>query len=139
MYYIKYIMNNYFIKIISYCYYFSLVILLILYLYPGSLLGYFMYENLNRQPNIIKNPIGTSINHFFYFFYLSIIALVCNINRTHFFSNLYFILILSILLEISHLIIPKRGFELYDLLANVLGVLVVIILHEIFKWLRKQL
>ena len=59
-------MKNTILKLLEYVYYFSLIILLILYLYPGSLLGYFLYGNLEQQPNLIPNPIGTSINHFFF-------------------------------------------------------------------------
>ena len=37
---------------------------------------YFVYDDLGRQPNLISNPAGTSINHFAYFIYLSIIGLL---------------------------------------------------------------
>ena len=33
---------------------------------------YLLYGDLSKQPSFINNPIGTSINHFFYFFYLAI-------------------------------------------------------------------
>ena len=56
-------------KLIEYTYYFSLIALFILYLFPGSILGYFFYGDLTHQPNIIENPIGTSINHLFFFTY----------------------------------------------------------------------
>ena len=63
MYYIKSIMKNTIFKLTECVYYFSLLVLLILYLFPGSLIGYFLYGNLGQQPNLITNPIGTSINH----------------------------------------------------------------------------
>ena len=50
--------------------------IIILYLYPGSLIGYFLYGNLEQQPNLIPNPIGTSINHFIFFSYITILALI---------------------------------------------------------------
>ena len=56
-------MKNTIFKLTEYVYYFSLIVLLILYLFPGSLIGYFLYDNLGQQPNLITNPIGTSINH----------------------------------------------------------------------------
>ena len=56
-------MKNTILKLLEYVYYFSLVILFIIYLFPGSLIGYFLYGNLGKQPNLIPNPIGTSINH----------------------------------------------------------------------------
>ena len=60
-------MKNTIFKLTEYVYYFSLLVLLILYLFPGSLIGYFLYSNLGQQPNLINNPIGTSINHLFFF------------------------------------------------------------------------
>ena len=74
MYYIKLVMKNIIFKLLEYIYYFSLVILFVLYLFPGSLIGYFLYGNLGQQPNVIPNPIGTSINHFIYFSYITILA-----------------------------------------------------------------
>ena len=67
-------MKNIIFKLLEYIYYFSLVILFVLYLFPGSLIGYFLYGNLGQQPNLIPNPIGTSINHFIYFSYITILA-----------------------------------------------------------------
>ena len=52
---------DYKIRIVRYLYNFSLTGLLILYLFPGSLIGYFLYGDLGKQPDIIPNPIGTSI------------------------------------------------------------------------------
>ena len=42
--------------------------------------------------------------------------------------------LISITLELSHLIIPNRGFELSDLFGNIIGVLVVIIVYKIRKY-----
>ena len=60
-------MKNTIFKLTEYVYYFSLLVLLILYLFPGSLIGYFLYGNLGQQPDLITNPIGTSINHLIFF------------------------------------------------------------------------
>jgi len=124
-------MKNNVLKLIKYLYYFSLITLLILYLFPGSLIGYLLYGDLGKQPNIIDNPIGTSINHFFYFMYLTALAVICNSKEDKFFTNFYFIFSLSIFFEASHYIIPNRAFEFYDLLANMAGVLVVFLLKKI--------
>ena len=66
-------MKNIFFSTSKYLFYFSFIFLLILYLFPGSLIGYFLYGNLGKQPDFISNPIGTSINHILFFFYLSIL------------------------------------------------------------------
>ena len=63
-------MKNNVLKMIKYLYYFSLIVLLILYLFPGSLIGYLLYGDFGKQPDLIPNPIGTSINHALAFLYL---------------------------------------------------------------------
>ena len=136
MYYIKLIMKNTILKLLEYVYYFSLIILLILYLYPGSLVGYFLYGNLEQQPNLIPNPIGTSINHFIFFSYITILALIVRSKAINIFTDYKFILLISFILEIFHFIIPNRAFEFYDLTANVLGVLIIIFLERLRKWLN---
>ena len=75
---------DYKIRIIRYLYYFSLLGLLILYLFPGSLIGYFLYGDLGRQPDLIPNPLGSSINHALAFLYLTILGLVSYLNETSF-------------------------------------------------------
>ena len=69
-------MKNTIFKLTEYVYYFSLLVLLILYLFPGSLIGYFLYDNLGQQPNLIANPIGTSINHLIFFSYITVLAII---------------------------------------------------------------
>ena len=122
MYYIKTLMKNNIFKLLEYLYYFSLVSLFILYLFPGSLIGYFLYGNMTKQPDLIPNLIGTSINHLISFMYLSILALIVRVREKKFINSFLFLLIISIVLEILHLFIPNRAFEYYDLFANFIGV-----------------
>jgi hypothetical protein len=126
-------MKNNFFKLAEYLYYFSLVVLFILYLFPGSLIGYFLYGNLGQQPSIISNPIGTSINHLLFFIYLSTISLTSRLRNKKLINSFQFLFFISILLELLHLIIPNRAFEYYDLFANVLGVLLVFIIKKLIK------
>ena len=125
------------IRIVRYLYHLSLVGLLILYLFPGSLIGYFLYGDLGKQPDMIPNPMGTSINHALAFFYLTIIGLISYLNQTGFKKILIFLIMLSLFLELSHLIIPNRSFQSLDLFANLLGTLlsiVIIFLYKKFKY-----
>jgi len=115
-------MKNNIFKLLEYLYYFSLVILFILYLFPGSLIGYFLYGNLAQQPNLIPNPIGTSINHLISFLFLGFLAFTVRVKEKKFINSFQFLLFTSILLEILHLFIPNRAFEYYDLFANCIGV-----------------
>ena len=126
-------MKNTILKLLEYIYYFSLVILFIIYLFPGSLIGYFLYGNLGQQPNLIPNPIGTSINHLIFFSYITILALIIRPKVKNVFTDYKIILFISFILEILHFIIPNRAFEFYDLIANMLGVLIIIFIKRFVK------
>ena len=128
---------DYKIRIIRYLYYFSLLGLLILYLFPGSLIGYFLYGDLGRQPDLIPNPLGSSINHALAFLYLTILGLISYLNETSFRKVLIFLIALSLFSELSHLAIPNRSFQYLDIFANLLGTLaaiVIIFLYRKFKY-----
>ena len=131
-------MKNTIFKLTEYVYYFSLLVLLILYLFPGSLIGYFLYGNLGQQPNFITNPIGTSINHLIVFSYITVLAIIVRLRIKNIFTNYLFILFISCILETFHLIVPNRSFELNDLLANFTGVVIIILINSFIKW-RKHL
>ena len=121
-------------RIVHYLYYFSLTGLLILYLFPGSLIGWLIWEDFSRQPDFIPNPIGTSINHALAFFCLSILGLLSY--KTSFNQTAIFLLVLSIVLELSHLIIINRSFQSLDLFANLLGTLLAIVVIFFYKKLK---
>ena len=131
MYYIKFIMKNNIFKLIKYSYFLSLLVLIILYLFPGSLIGYLIYGDLGTQPKFINNPIGTSINHFFYFLFLSTLSLIDRLQNQKLINSFRFLFFISILSELLHYFIPNRAFEFYDLLANCTGVMVVFILYNL--------
>ena len=136
MYYIKSKMKNIIFKLLEYSYYFSLIILFVLYLFPGSLIGYFLYGNLSQQPDFISNPIGTSINHLIFFVYLSILGLTVRLRDKNFLNSFSFLFILSVMLELSHCLIPNRAFEYYDLFANSIGVVIAYLSIKIFLKLK---
>ena len=127
-------MKNNIFKLTKYVYYFSLLVLFILYLFPGSLIGYLLYGNLGQQPNLIDNPIGTSINHLIFFSYITVLAIIVRVRVKNIFNNYLFIIFISCLLEIFHLIVPNRAFELYDLIANFTGVVIILLINSFIKW-----
>ena len=131
-------MKNTIFKLTEYVYYFSLIVLLILYLFPGSLIGYLLYGNLGQQPNLISNPIGTSINHLIFFSYITSLAIIVRLRVKNIFTSFKIILFISVILEILHLIVPNRAFELYDLIANFTGVVIILLIDSIIKW-RKHI
>ena len=121
-------MKNTIFKLLGYSYYFSLLILFVLYLFPGSLIGYLLYGNLGQQPNLISNPIGTSINHLIFFFCLTSLGLVVRSKYQNFLNSFIFLFSISILLELAHWLIPNRAFEYYDLFANSMGIVTAYLL-----------
>ena len=129
-------MKNIFFSTTKYLFFFSFIILLILYLFPGSLIGYFLYGNLGKQPDFISNPIGTSINHLVFFFYLSILGFIFRSNQRKFINSFSFLFLISIILELLHYSIPNRAFELNDLYANSLGVMLAFLMFKFFKKLQ---
>ena len=132
-------MKNNFLKLIKYLYYFSLIALFILYLFPGSLIGYLLYGDLSRQPYFIDNPFGTSINHALAFLYLSILGLISHLRDKSFNQTTIFLISLSIILELSHYFTPNRSFEFLDLFANLLGTLLAIFIIIFYKKYKKIL
>ena len=129
-------MKNTIFSTLKYLFYFSFIILLILYLFPGSLIGYFLYGNLGQQPDIISNPIGTSINHLVFFFYLSILGFIFQNNQKKIVNSFSFLFLISIILELLHYFIPNRAFELNDLYANSAGVVLAFFVVRFIKKIK---
>ena len=111
--------------------------LIILSLYPGSLLGLLFYGDLGKQPNLIENPFGTSINHFISYFFVSSLGLWLYLKSENFNRLFYGLFFLSITLEVLQLWVPYRSFQLYDLVGNFVGVLVAYFLVKIYLFLSK--
>ena len=113
------------------------IILIILYIYPGSILGYLIYGDFGKQPQLTTDFFEISSNHVYTFFLLSVLGLFAYYKDKKIFIINYLILI-SIILEILHLIIPNRGFQFGDLFGNILGVLLSIMIMNIFNYWRKK-
>ena len=112
-------------------FYIANIVLISLYIFPGSILGWILYNNAGLQPQITSDFIVSS-NHVYAFMLLSTLGYIAykkeNLNLI--FIYLFFI---SILLEILHIFIPNRGFEFSDLFGNILGVLLLYLYHHINK------
>jgi len=112
------------------------VIFIILYVYPGSILGYFLYRDSTAQPQITGDFLVSS-NHVYAFLVLSLIGLFAYYKSSKVIILNYLILI-SIILEVLHLVIPNRSFEYRDLFGNIVGVFLSILLISIFNFWRKD-
>jgi len=106
--------------------------LIILYLFPGSILGFFIYGDLQIQPQITADFI-VSTNHVYAFFLVSLLGILSFKNSKKLNILIIYLLSLSITLEIFHLFIPERSFELPDLFGNLIGVIIVIIINYFYK------
>lgn len=126
------------IKLLNFFFYTLLLVLIIISLYPGSLLGYFFYSDFAQQPNLIKNPFGTTINHFISYFILSLLGFSLNLRENSFKKIVFMLYFLSLILELFHIIIPNRSFQLADLAANILGVSVAYSFIKIYLLFNKK-
>ena len=125
------------INFLKYIFHISLLFLIIISLYPGSLLGYLLYSDLSQQPNLIKNPFGTTINHFISYIYVSLLGFFLYLRTKNFQKLVYGLFFLSTILEFLQLIIPNRSFQPGDLIANILGVIVAYSTVKIYLFFNK--
>ena len=124
-------------KILKSIFHISVLSLIIISLWPGSLLGFLLYGNWQLQPNVITNPYGTTINHFISYFYVSLLGFFLYLKNENFKKLVYGLFLLSIILELFHLIIPNRSFQLQDLLANIIGVTVAYFVIKIYLFFNR--
>ena len=123
-------------KITKFFFHIINLLFLIFYLYPGSILGFFIYNDFNKQPQVTSDFVFFSSNHVYAFLILSTLGLISYLDKKKFVIS-YFIF-LSVILELFHLVIPNRSFQFYDLFGNILGVLIPIIILNIYFYLRKK-
>ena len=113
-------------------FYIANIVLITLYLFPDSILGWLLYGNFGLQPQITSDFIVSS-NHVYAFIVLSFLGYISY--EKHEFNFLFIYLFsISIFLEILHIIIPNRGFELSDLFGNILGVFAVYLFYQIYNY-----
>ena len=117
------------------CFYSANIILITLYLFPGSIFGCFLYDNCYIQPQITKDFIAgdfiISSNHIYAFVLLTSLGVFSfhNTKKINFLS--VYLFLLSIFLELFHIIIPNRGFEMSDLFGNIIGVILIVFIYKI--------
>ena len=106
--------------------------LIIFYLFPGSLIGWLIFGNLDKQPQITRDFIISS-NHFYTFLFLTIIGFLTFVKSHQIKPLTLYLIFLSVFLELLHFLIPNRSFEWSDLFGNFLGVVVVIIIKKLIN------
>ena len=105
------------------------LLIIIFYIFRGSILGLAIYNDINIQPQITPNFIISS-NHFYLFVVLSIIGLLTFMTTKQRKYLIIYLIALSIILELFHFVIPSRSFQWSDLFGNLFGVFIVIFLNS---------
>ena len=105
------------------------LLIIIFYIFPGSILGLAIYDDINIQPQITPNFIISS-NHFYLFVVLSLIGLLTFMTTKQRKYLIIYLIVLSLILELFHFVIPSRSFQWSDLFGNLFGVFVVIFLNS---------
>ena len=117
-------------------FHFSNLTLLILYLYPGSIFGWLVYGDLQKQPSITSDFIVSS-NHVYAFLFLTILGVI-SFKKNKIKILFKYLFSISIILELCHGIIPERTFQYSDLFGNILGVLLVFLVINFYQYFKNQ-
>ena len=123
-------------KIFIPVFYMANLVLIILYLFPGSIFGCFLYNDCLAQPKVTNDIIITSnflisSNHLYAFILLSVLGFFAYRNTKKIKFLIIYLFSLSIILELFHILIPIRTFEWEDLIGNILGIILSIIVYKI--------
>ena len=122
-------------SLIKILFYISNLALIVFYLYPGSIFGCFLYNDCNMQPQLTGDFLVSS-NHVYVFFILSVLGFLSFKKKST--QIFVYLITLSIILELAHLVVPNRGFEVSDLLGNIVGVIISLLIFEYFIFRRKE-
>ena len=113
------------------------LLLIILSLYPGSILGFLLYGDFRLQPQITKDFLYISSQHLYIYLLVSALGFFSYLRDRKFKLVVIYLFFLSIILEVSHLVISERSFQIPDLSGNILGVLIAYIVVLIYKFWKK--
>ena len=110
--------------------------LIIIYLYPGSIFGWILYDNIKKQPQLTSDFSIFSSNHVYAFVILSIFGL-CAYYRNKLRILFLYLFFISIFLELCQILIPERSFEFHDLYGNLFGVSIIFLLFYMYKFFKR--
>ena len=106
-------------------------------MYPGSILGFLLYGDFRLHPQVTKDFAYISSNHLYAYFLISVLGFFSYLRDRKFKLVVIYLFFLSIILEVTHLVISERSFQIGDLTGNILGVLIAYTIVLIYKFWRK--
>ena len=113
-------------------------LLIVFYLYPGSIFGHAIYGDSRIQPQLTRDMLAVSTNHIYVFIVISLLGLFTHYKNKISKKILLYLFFLAVFLELMHLIIPQREFEIKDLAGNLVGIIISLIIFLIFIFWRKK-
>ena len=116
------------------------ILLIIFYLYPGSIFGCYIYNDCEIQPQLTKNFVNNMIssNHVYIFIVISFLGFIGYSKKTTFKYIITYLFFIAVFLELAHIIVPVRSFEVKDLGGNIFGVVISLVIFLIFKPRKKN-
>tara|TARA_B110000037_G_scaffold34458_1_gene41822 strand:- start:11 stop:394 length:384 start_codon:yes stop_codon:yes gene_type:complete len=108
------------------------LILISFYLLPVSIAKLFFYNDLYFYSQI-NAEFKVSANHIYVFIVFSFVGFLTYVKLNHLIFLSIYLIFISVILELTHLLIPYRGFELADLFGNIIGVLIGLIISFFYK------
>ena len=111
------------------------LILITFYLSPATIVGIFFYNDLYFYSQISPD-FKVSVNHIYVFLIFSFVGLLTYKKKNHLINLSIYLISLSIILELIHILIPYRSFESADIFGNITGVVIALIITFIYKKYR---
>ena len=116
----------------KFIFYIANILLIVFYLFPGSIIGCLLYNDCKTQPQLTPDFIVSS-NHVYVFTIISLLGFVTYAKDNAFKIIIAYFFFIAIFLELTHIIIPERSFEVKDLGGNIFGVVVSLVIFLILN------
>ena len=113
------------------------ILLIVFYLFPGSIAGCLLYNDCKTQPQLTPDYIVSS-NHVYIFTIVSLLGFVTYAKDKVFKIIIAYFFFIAVFLELAHIIISERSFEVKDLGGNIFGVGISLVIFLIFKPRKKN-
>ena len=115
------------------------LILISFYFLPSSIINLFLYNDLYFFSQI-NAEFKVSANHIYVFIIFSIVGFLTYVKLKHLVFLSIYLISISIILELTHMLIPYRAFEFADLFGNIIGVMIgfMIVLTSSFFYKKIQ-